>query len=96
MLAYVCFAVHVIASHPIALQDTDGKLHKASLRMSVWGAEAMRKRYALLVPIVRRLLGMHATSCSAERLWSRMRHTYRSNRSRLLIEKVYRRLLSKC
>lgn len=44
--------------------------------------------YPLLAKAADRLLRMHATSCSSERLWSIMRWTYRKNRTRLDIEKA--------
>ncbi len=43
--------------------------------------------YPILSGIARRLLCLHATSCSCERLWSLMRWIYRPNRTKLSLEK---------
>jgi len=52
----------------------------------LWKA-ALKKKYPILSGVALRLLSMHATSCSCERLWSLMRWIYRPNRTRLSLEK---------
>lgn len=53
----------------------------------VW-RRVLASRYPLLSQLAQRLLSMHATSCSSERLWSQMRWVYGDNRTRLGIEKA--------
>jgi len=53
----------------------------------VWKLK-LAKTYPTLAKIAIRLLSMHATSCSCERLWSLMRWIYRPNRTRLSLEKA--------
>jgi hypothetical protein len=48
----------------------------------------LNNEYPQLARIASRLLLLHATSCSTERLWSLLRWVYRDNRSRLGFEKA--------
>ena len=51
----------------------------------VWKASLA---FPVLAKVADRLLTMHATSCSCERLWSMMRWVYRENRIHLGLEKA--------
>lgn len=53
----------------------------------VWKGRLFRS-YPILSELAQRLLSMHATSCSCERLWSLMRWIYRPNRTRLSLDKA--------
>ncbi len=46
-----------------------------------------------LADIAAKLLSMHATSCSPERIWSCWRHLYRPNRSSLHYERAEKMLV---
>jgi hypothetical protein len=48
----------------------------------------LKKECSQLARIAPRLLMLHATSCSTERLWSLLRWVCRDNRSRLGVEKA--------
>ena len=58
----------------------------STVRMAVW--QAMADLYPLLRRIACRLMSMHASSCSTDRIWSRMGNLCRDNRRNLQLSKV--------
>lgn len=53
-----------------------------------FGHPCLFHQYPNLARIAFRVLQMHVTSCSVERVWSVMRHTIRDNRSCLDVQKI--------
>lgn len=70
-------------------------LKPITVRREVWQS-TMKQGYPILAGIAVRLLSLHATSCSAERNWSRWRFTMRDNRKSLSVTKVYQLFYMQC
>lgn len=86
------------------LPDVDGwKVMPSHAKMSMVFKRTLPAKYRRLLKVALCVTAMHATSCSAERLWALMRWVYGDNRSRLGIEKAkklvmvthYQRMLRK-
>ncbi|DBA77843.1 TPA: hypothetical protein ACH3X1_009197 [Trebouxia sp. C0004] len=63
------------------------ELKPITQRRELW-EKTMQEMYPLLTLIAVRLLSLHATSCSAERNWSRWHFSMRDNRKRLAVKKA--------